>query len=68
MEQASRDAATRRPLGQILVKGGLISHAELERALKLQGHSGEKLGRILAAWGLVSWEQIHRALDAQKPR
>ena len=39
----------RRRLGEILVDAGVLTKAELERAILLQDESGERLGSILVS-------------------
>jgi adsorption protein B len=49
-------------LGGQLVKAGLITPAELVKALRTQKRTGERLGDILVSLGLVSREEIERIL------
>ncbi len=49
-------------LGEILVEAGLVSHADLQKALKKRAETGTPLGRILMDMGLVSSEQIAECL------
>ena len=48
-------------LGDLLVKSGDITQAQLEEALKLQSDSGERLGSILQKHGFITEKQIGRA-------
>ena len=52
-------------LGEILLRRGVISQPQLDRALKLQedSGSGKKLGEILVAQNFTSEEMIYRALS-----
>ncbi len=52
-------------LGEILVKQGRISTAELERALRLQESEGGKLGEILVGRGMLSSRDLLEALSLQ---
>ncbi len=55
----------RRPIGQILVKKGEISEADLQAALEEQERSGRRLGEILIEQGRSSWLALARALAEQ---
>ncbi len=50
-------------LGDALVRHGLISEADLERALEAHRVSGERLGRVLLSMGLVRRQDLHRVLS-----
>ena len=54
-----------RQLGEILVRDGLLTEDELERALREQQRSGRLLGQILVQHGHVSSFALARALTAQ---
>lgn len=54
-----------RPLGEILLERGLISHVELDDALRQQEQEGGRLGEILFARGLVSAIDLRDALATQ---
>ncbi|HET6691580.1 MAG TPA: glycosyltransferase family 2 protein [Miltoncostaeaceae bacterium] len=49
-------------LGDALVRHGLVSPADLERALAAHRRSGERLGRVLLSMGLVRRQDLHRVL------
>ncbi len=49
-------------LGQILVEGGVVSHDELDRALREQ----ERVGEILVKQKVVTRQQIEQALQKQR--
>ena len=55
----------RKTLGELLIERGLLSAADLERALVEQRQSGEFLGAVLARLGLVSSEQLLPVLAGQ---
>jgi len=55
----------RMPMGQILVQAGLLSEAQLERALQEQKQTGERLGRVILSMGLASQDDIARAIAKQ---
>jgi len=46
--------APRRRLGRILIDAGVLTEADLEKAMSLQKESGERLGAILVSQGLVN--------------
>ncbi len=52
-------------LGQILIEAGLLTHAQLQRALELQQETGERLGLIILSMGLGSQEGIASAIAQQ---
>ena len=52
-------------LGEILVKQGLLSEAQLKTALEEQKTSGRKLGRVVVDTGMVTDDQISEALAKQ---
>ena len=54
-----------RPLGSLLVEQGLLSEAELERALEAQASTGRRLGETIVELGFVSHPALSRALAAQ---
>ena len=53
------------PLGELLVKHGLLSARQLELALVEQRRSGRKLGEVLVGFGFVS-EQVLSATLLQQ--
>ena len=59
------DEPTRLPLGQVLVQAGLLTQAELDRALEEQQRSGRPLGEILVEGGFVSGGAVANALAEQ---
>ena len=52
-------------LGDLLVKSGDITQAQLEEALKLQSDSGERLGSILQKHGFITEKQLIDTLMSQ---
>src|SRR5918911_4181727 len=53
-------------LGDILVKGGLISQAQLDSAIELQGKQRDKrLGEILVGMGAMTREDLHQQMRVQ---
>ncbi|HLA90857.1 MAG TPA: DUF4388 domain-containing protein [Gemmatimonadaceae bacterium] len=53
-------------LGDILVKSGAISPAQLDEAIAAQGKDREKrLGEILVGLGIISREDLHRQIRVQ---
>ncbi len=62
-QQSTPEVARNRPrLGEALVVRGLLSQADLERALHYQERTGDRLGRILIALGLVRRQQLYQVL------
>jgi len=59
------DAPARKRLGEILLDRGKLDAAALERALRLQQESGERLGTLLVTLGLVAQRDVAEALAAQ---
>src|SRR5437762_3121335 len=57
--------APRKRLGEILIERGKLDAAGLERALRLQHESGEKLGVLLVTLGIVAQRDVAEALAAQ---
>ena len=57
--------ATRKRLGEILVERGKLDASGLERALRLQQESGERLGALLVTLGLTAQRDVAEALAAQ---
>jgi hypothetical protein len=54
-----------RPLGMLLVTDGLLSEADLERALEQQERTGRLLGEILVARDCVTGTELAKALARQ---
>jgi hypothetical protein len=52
-------------LGQVLIKTGAITKAELEASLKVQLETLERLGHILLRRAVISRNELHRALEQQ---
>ena len=52
-------------LGDALVKDGVITDSQLQKALELQKSSGQKLGEALVDSGMVTEEAIAKVLAAQ---
>ncbi len=52
-------------MGQILVEEGLLTEAQLQRALQQQKETGERLGRIILSLGLASQDDIANAIARQ---
>ena len=52
-------------LGDLLLSSGVISHAQLERALELQKESKERLGDVLVQSGIITEQQLIEALKIQ---
>jgi len=52
----------RTPLGEILIRNGLLSRNQLMHALQLQQASGSRLGDILIAEGMLGYFELYRAV------
>jgi len=59
------DTTVRKRLGEILIERGKLDAATLERALRLQQESDEKLGALLVTLGVVAQRDVADALAAQ---
>jgi hypothetical protein len=55
----------RTPLGQVLLRSGSITDADINRALADQAKSGKLIGEILVDQGAVSRPVVTRALEEQ---
>jgi hypothetical protein len=53
------------PLGELLVKHGLLSQRQLELALAEQHRTGRKLGEVLVGFGFVSEQALSATLLQQ---
>jgi hypothetical protein len=56
---------TRTPLGRMLVEKGVLSEADLERALERQRDDGRPLGQILLEMGAVTEQNLTRSITEQ---
>jgi len=59
------DRPVRKRLGEILIERGKLDQANLERALRLQTETGEKLGALLVTLGLCAQRDVAEALASQ---
>ena len=59
------DAPARKRLGEILIERGKLDQANLERALRLQSETGEKVGALLVTLGLCAQRDVAEALSLQ---
>jgi type IV pilus assembly protein PilB len=69
--RAVKEAAPAQPLlGQLLVKEGLITEAQLEQALVIQQSAGAyiPLGRVLTEQKFITLKQLNRLLDRYRKR
>ena len=53
-------------LGRLLIEKGIISEAQLDRAIAQQRQSGQKLGEILTEWNIATQRQINGVLRRQR--
>ena len=59
------DAPLHKRIGELLIERGKLDAAGLERALRLQQESGDKLGALLVSLGVVSQRDVSEALALQ---
>ena len=59
------NAPARKRIGEILIARGKLDAANLERALRLQQESGDRLGALLVTLGVVAQRDVSEALAAQ---
>jgi general secretion pathway protein E len=59
------DAPVRKRIGEILIERGKLDQANLDRALRLQAESGERLGSLLVTLGLCAQRDVAEALSLQ---
>jgi hypothetical protein len=59
---------SRLPLGELLVKNGVITQAELQKALKIQSETNAYLGEILLDEKMCTLEDITSALESQQAK
>ena len=59
------DQPVRKRLGELLIERGKLDAVALERALRLQQDSGDKLGVLLVTLGLCAQRDVAEALAAQ---
>jgi type II secretion system (T2SS) protein E len=52
-------------IGHLLVRDGLITEAQLSRALEVQGFAGGRIGTLLMERGVLGEEELGRALALQ---
>ena len=58
-------APARKRIGEILIERGRLDAAGLERGLRVQQETGEKLGAMLVTLGLVAQRDVAEALAWQ---
>ena len=59
------DQPARKRLGELLIERGKLDAVALDRALRLQQDSGDKLGALLVTLGLCAQRDVSEALAAQ---
>ncbi|HEY7788300.1 MAG TPA: type II secretion system ATPase GspE [Casimicrobiaceae bacterium] len=59
------DAPARKRLGEILIERGKLDQANLDRALRLQAESGERIGALLVTLGHCAQRDVAEALASQ---
>ncbi len=55
----------RHPLGEILVRTGRLTHAQLEEILEEQARTGQRFGEVVARRGVIAESDIEGALREQ---
>ncbi|MFH1593761.1 MAG: hypothetical protein ABID09_03570 [Candidatus Omnitrophota bacterium] len=55
----------KKQLGELLIERGVITGAQLEKAIKVQNEKGGLLGQILVVLGFTKEEEIAQALTVQ---
>lgn len=53
-------------LGEVMIRLGMISREQLEKALRVQRAADLHLGAALVESGAATWAQVRRALEVQK--
>lgn len=61
----AESSLTKIPLGQKLLRAGVITESQLNKALDANAESGERVGEILMQTGVVDGEQLETTLRAQ---
>ena len=56
---------SKRGLGEILMDSGILTPAQLDKALEMQKSNGKKLGELLIDEGIISEQQLVEALEYQ---
>jgi len=64
-ELETLDAPARKRIGEILIERGKLDAAGLDRALRLQQETHEKIGALLVTLGLCAQRDVAEALSAQ---
>ena len=62
---ATTDAPARKRIGEILIERGRLDAVGLDRGLRMQQETGEKIGTLLVTLGIVSQRDVAEALAAQ---
>ena len=62
---ATADRPARRRIGEILIERGRLDAVGLDRALRMQQETGEKLGALLVTLGIVAQRDVAEALAAE---
>ena len=55
----------KKQLGELLIERGIISRAQLDKALRVQKEKGGLIGQILVVLGFTKEEEIAQALTVQ---
>jgi type IV pilus assembly protein PilB len=58
-------APEKRPLGEVLIRAGLLTQTQLQQALETQKSTGLRLGEILVSLGLLAETDVARAVATQ---
>lgn len=65
MSKEERVVPKKNLIGQMLIKKGIITHEQLEKALAVQKNSGGLLGDVLIQLGFLSQETLSMELASQ---
>ena len=65
-EQKWQLLASHEKLGEILLKHGMISLAQLEKVVALQQGTGKPLGELVVSEGMLTRQQVMQALSWQQ--
>lgn len=65
MRLVSAGARRSHPLGEILLRSGKITHAQLDEILSEQRRTGRRLGEVVSRRGVLQEEEIENALREQ---
>lgn len=59
-------SGVRQPIGNMLVKSGVITREQLDEVLEIQQQTGERIGAIFSRLGMLDASVLDEALDSQQ--